>query len=182
MLDFLFQLDHRIIHFMNTKLRNPIFDYVNIAVTYLGSDVFAVGVILALILLPKDYFRPFAVQSAITLVISTLVVQVLKRTIRRKRPFEQNPELKSIRIGVDPFSFPSGHTTAAFALATSISLLTGNPWLTLLFMWLAFSVGFSRVYLAVHFPTDVIAGASIGSLLSLITYFLMPTIRHFIHF
>lgn len=181
MLDFFFELDFRIIQFINNRLRNRLFDYVNMAVTYLGSDIFAVGVILALILLPKNYFRPFALQAAVTLVISTIIVQVLKRIVRRKRPFEQIPELRSIRIGVDHYSFPSGHTTAAFGLATSISLLTGNFYLTILFVFLAFSVAFSRVYLAVHFPTDVLAGAALGSSVAGLVHLFLPSLLLQLH-
>ncbi len=180
MLDVIFRLDYRIVHFINMRLRNPFFDYLNIAMTYLGSDVFALGLILALVLLPQEKFRPFAIQSALTLLVSTIVVQLLKRLIRRKRPFVHSKNLRSIRIGVDPFSFPSGHTTAAFGLATSISLLTHSPLIRLVFLVLAFGVGFSRVYLAVHYPSDVIAGALIGSSFALVVYSVLPGLTLFI--
>lgn len=180
MLDMIFRVDYRIVHFINMRLRNPFFDYLNIGVTYLGSDVFALGVILGLVFLPQDTFRPFAIQSAMTLLVSTIVVQLLKRLIRRKRPFVHSKNLRSIRIGVDPFSFPSGHTTAAFGLAISISLLTQNPLIRLVFLLLAFGVGFSRVYLAVHYPSDVIAGAFIGSSFALLVYLMMPALTLFI--
>lgn len=180
MLDLIFKIDFRVVQFINQRLRNPFFDYLNIAMTYLGSDVFALGVLLALVFLPKDVFRPFAIQAAVTLTVSTIVVQVLKRVIRRKRPFVLSKNLRSIRIGVDPYSFPSGHTCAAFALAMSISLLTGSPTIRLLFLLLAFGVGFSRVYLAVHYPSDVIAGALIGSFFALIVHLFMPALTQII--
>ena len=176
MLDIIFRMDYRIVHFINLRLRNPFFDYLNIGMTYLGSDVFALGVILALVLLPQDKFRPFAIQSALTLLVSTIVVQLLKRLIRRKRPFVHSKNLRSIRIGVDPFSFPSGHTAAAFGLATSISLLTFSPLVRLVFLLLAFGVGYSRVYLAVHYPSDVIAGAIIGSSFAMLVHLMMPAL------
>lgn len=175
MIENIARLDFRIIHFIN-RLRNPVLDYFNVGVTYLGSDVFALGVILALILLPQDFFRPFAVQGALTLVISTLVVQIMKRLVRRKRPFEHSEKLRSIRIGVDPFSFPSGHTTAAFGLATSINLIIVSPLIQIIFVTLAFLVGFSRVYLAVHYPSDVIAGGIIGSAFALLVHALSPAL------
>lgn len=180
MLDLIFKLDFRIVHFINRTMRNPFMDYLNIAMTYLGSDVFALGVILALVFLPQDVFRPFAVQSAVTLVASAIVVQIMKRVFRRKRPFVLSKNLKSIRIGIDPYSFPSGHTTAAFALAMSISLLTLSPTIRLVFLVLAFGVGFSRVYLAVHYPSDVLAGAIIGSSFALLVHSLMPAMTRLI--
>ncbi|KAF5060596.1 phosphatase PAP2 family protein [Proteiniclasticum sp. QWL-01] len=180
MLDLIFKLDYRVVHYINAKLRNPFFDYLNIAMTYLGSDVFALGVILAMVFLPKDTFRPFAIHGAVTLTTSTIFVQILKRLIRRKRPFVLSKNLRSIRIGVDPYSFPSGHTTAAFALATSISLLVVSPSIRLVFLLLAFGVGFSRVYLAVHYPSDVLAGAFIGSSFAYVVHLFMPALSQLV--
>lgn len=179
MLDNIARLDYQIIHFIN-NLRNPVLDYFNIGVTYLGSDIFALGVILALILLPQTYFRPFAVQGALTLLLTTLVVQIIKRLIRRKRPFEHSKELRSIRIGVDPYSFPSGHTAAAFGLATSINLIIISPLIQFIFLLLAFLVGFSRVYLAVHYPSDVIAGGIIGSTFAVLIHAISPALERII--
>lgn len=169
-MDFIYKLDHRIIQFINTRLRNRFFDYFNIAVTYLGSDVFAVGLILALVLLPRHFFTPLAVNAALSLSFSATLVQVLKRLIKRKRPFEVIHTLRTIKIGVDQYSFPSGHTTAAFALAMSTSILTTSLLFSTIFLVLAVMVGFSRVYLAVHYPSDVIAGAFIGSTVALMVH------------
>lgn len=69
MFDLIFKMDYRIVHFVNAHLRNRFFDYLNIALTYLGSDVFALGLLLALVFLPQDVFRPFAIHAAITLTI-----------------------------------------------------------------------------------------------------------------
>lgn len=176
MLDLIFKLDYRVVHFINARLRSRFFDYLNIALTYLGSDVFALGVILALVFLPQDVFRPFAIHAAVTLTASAVFVQILKRVFRRKRPFVLSKKLHSIQIGVDPYSFPSGHTTAAFALAMSASLLVASPTVRLVFLILAFGVGFSRVYLAVHYPSDVIAGALIGTSFALIVHLFMPAL------
>lgn len=180
MFDLIFKMDYRIVHFVNAHLRNRFFDYLNIALTYLGSDVFALGLLLALVFLPQDVFRPFAIHAAITLTLSGVFVQILKRIFRRKRPFVLSKRLHSIQIGVDPYSFPSGHTTAAFALAMSTSLLVVSPTVRLIFILLAFGVGYSRVYLAVHYPSDVVAGAIIGTSFSLIVNLFMPTLSQFI--
>jgi undecaprenyl-diphosphatase len=90
---------------------------------------------------------------------------VLKNTLKRRRPPEVVPCFTSVVIASDRFSFPSGHTMGAFLLATLVSLQLGFIALPLL-IW-ACCVGVSRVILGVHFPSDVIAGAGVGSLIGL---------------
>ncbi len=88
---------------------------------------------------------------------------LLKETIKRPRPYEKNPGYIIARVDESGYSFPSNHTGGAFALATSLTLqhpkwYVGVP----VYLW-ATAVGFSRMQLGVHYPTDVLAGAVIGS-------------------
>lgn len=84
---------------------------------------------------------------------------LLKNTLRRQRPY-QRLQLCAIIKASDKFSFPSGHTAAAFVFATTCSYLIPES-SALVFAW-ATAIGLSRVALGVHYPTDIVAGAVLG--------------------
>jgi undecaprenyl-diphosphatase len=86
---------------------------------------------------------------------------VLKNGCQRRRPPEAIPSFRSVINASDRFSFPSGHTSGAFALATLTALHYGGL-AGALYLWAA-AVGVSRVVLGVHFPTDILAGALLGT-------------------
>jgi len=88
----------------------------------------------------------------------------LKRAARRRRPVALEPHCWATLLPPDQFSFPSGHTITAFAVAVSLSLF--YPTLAIGLLFCAASVAVSRILLGMHFLSDVLAGAAIGSLLA----------------
>lgn len=88
---------------------------------------------------------------------------LLKRYAKRQRPCAFEPHCWSTLLPPDKFSFPSGHTVTAFAIA--VPLIMAYPSLTAGVYFCAASIAVSRILLGMHFLSDVLAGASLGTLL-----------------
>jgi len=103
------------------------------------------------------------------LAVSGGITFIMKYAIKRDRPFVTYPDITKKSYAGSP-SFPSGHTSGAFAAATSVSLAYPK-WYVIApsFAW-AGTVGYSRMHLGVHYPSDVLAGALIGSGCAYLTY------------
>lgn len=94
----------------------------------------------------------------------------LKAIVRRPRPYVKYEDDLIPVTTERSFSFPSGHTSFAFSTATSLSLQYPKWYvITPAFLW-ATSIGFSRMYLGVHYPSDVLTGAVIGALAAYLSY------------
>jgi membrane-associated phospholipid phosphatase len=104
-----------------------------------------------------------------TFLVSSFITIALKRTVKRERPFDTYQDIDKA-TSAPGYSFPSGHTSLAFATATSLSMAYPK-WYVIApsFVW-ASAVGYSRMHLGVHYPGDVLAGAMIGSGSAYITY------------
>ena len=102
-------------------------------------------------------------------VASSIVTQGMKRIIKRERPFVTYPYLIKRDVG-GSYSFPSGHTSAAFCTATSLSLLFPKWYVIAPSYLYAASVGYARMYQGVHYPSDVLVGAVVGAGSAWISY------------
>jgi undecaprenyl-diphosphatase len=111
----------------------------------------------------------FIVTAGITIALNDASSHhILKEGIERLRPCHVLPDLEMTFRCSNSFSFPSNHASNTFAAATLISLCFRNT--TLLAFGLAMLVGYSRVYLKVHYPFDVLGGAVFGSLIGYLCY------------
>jgi undecaprenyl-diphosphatase len=154
------ELDRALID-LTTGLEHPVLT----AVFVLLSAWWVKGPLLVGLGLGCDIWRrrlPLAFLSAGAATLSaSLVVGPLKDAFDRARPPEADPGLGSLAAIPDNASFPSGHAATAFAAATAIGIL--SPRMRPYALALAAGVALSRIYLRVHFPLDVVAGALLGA-------------------
>jgi undecaprenyl-diphosphatase len=106
--------------------------------------------------------------AGLSATLSIVLFCWLKRFAARRRPCEIEPHCWANLLPPDRFSFPSGHTMTAFAVA--VPLLLFYPTLTIGLLFCAFSIGASRILLGMHFLSDVLAGAIIGTGLGYLGY------------
>ncbi|WP_206046893.1 phosphatase PAP2 family protein [Mangrovimicrobium sediminis] len=102
----------------------------------------------------------------LALAVERSLYWLVKNSLRRPRPQETVPGFRSLITASDQFSFPSGHSSGAFLLATALLIIYGGAAIPML-LWAA-GVALSRILLGVHFPGDTLAGAIMGSGIALL--------------
>jgi undecaprenyl-diphosphatase len=158
--------DHAIIHLINRTWSNPFFDTVMPVVTSFGEWELLVAMALALLFFRNRDVKTLGILLLFALWLAHIVGPAIKQMVARPRPFLVYPDIKALVEAYGP-SFPSGHAVYAF---TSASLVCAFIKRHYVFYFFAFLVAFSRVYLGVHFPSDVLGGALIGIMIGWFTY------------
>lgn len=153
--------DTRALHALVLR-RRPRLDGFMRAVTHLGDAVVTIGLTLGMLLGWTPGGAVAGRRAAFALAGSHLVVQLLKRSIGRRRP-ELPTGVLALAQPPDRFSFPSGHAASSLSVGLAMAFALGSP-LGALVVLLAMVVGLSRCYLGVHFPGDVVAGWTLAIL------------------
>ena len=140
------------------SLRNPVCDTLVAAVTYLGDEIFfMVAGMVMLWCVNKKWGYRFMIAG----LAGTTLNQLLKAIFLIPRPWVLDPTfaiVEAARAAATGYSFPSGHTQSAALVFGMLAMWAHKKWVTVLAVVMTLLVGFSRVYVGAHYPTDVIAG------------------------
>lgn len=170
MIEIFKKVDNTILRWINVKFRNKTFDKIMPIITSAGN-LGIIWIVISVLLITKKDYRVLGQTILIALVITTIIGEgIIKNIVKRKRPFYGNDDKELLISRPITYSFPSGHTASSFAVAT-VFIKTDNA-ASLEIMLLACLIAFSRIYLGVHYPSDVIGGGIIGTLCGLITVML----------
>jgi len=180
MFETLERLDICLFYFFNRACQNPVFDWLMPFIT--NSDNWIPVFVMTIILLSwkgGSKGRAFIVMLAISILLTDqLSSSIIKPLTSRMRPCFAFQALDNVNtlIGIKSSpSFPSNHAANAFAAATLVSIMYRRT------VWVIFSIailiGFSRIYVGVHYPLDVLAGAFFGTLVSTMTFLSWEFVR-----
>lgn len=161
-------------YMINHGMDNNLFDFIMPLLTNFGSFIVWAVVCGLLFIFGGEKGKKVAILGLAALFVSNVAVYLLKYIIAEPRPFLALPNVDLIVSENEIYSFPSGHTASSFAAAVVIGLkyklnFKGKNY-RLIYPLLAFAgvIGFSRIYVGVHYPLDIVFGALVGILSALL--------------
>lgn len=161
------EIDLKLFYFINHGLKSGIMDYVMIFFTLLGNSLVIIMLTAVILYLySKVSFKSNFILFLLIIIVGGILTHVLKIAIDRPRPPK---ELADVNILLTPLyekSFPSGHAQIAFTTMTY--LVKKIKKMAILLITVAMLIGLSRIYVGVHYPTDVLFGSIIGLFVALI--------------
>jgi undecaprenyl-diphosphatase len=166
-----YDFECRLFQEVNRHFDNKILNLFFRTITHIGGATFTIASVLLLMILSSNQTRITAIASALALALSHLPVHLAKKLYPRKRPYMILEKAKVPSNPLQDHSFPSGHTTAIFSVI--IPFVIYAPSLSFILIPLGICVGISRIYLGLHYPSDVIAGIILGSFVGTVCFYLL---------
>ncbi|MGH4140600.1 phosphatase PAP2 family protein [Clostridium sp.] len=165
MISIIQRFDSLILLYIKDNMHGTIMDKVMVASSYLGDNGM-IWIIISTILIISKRYRKIGFMALGALILSSILgEEILKNVFKRIRP-----EAGDLLIAKPlSYSFPSGHTTSSFAVAGVLAKYFKKY--AFGFLGLAFLIAFSRLYLYVHYPTDILAGIVLGLMCSKIVIY-----------
>jgi undecaprenyl-diphosphatase len=170
MLELLQNLDWTILHWIQNTFSCGFLDFIMPKLTVIGNHG-EIWIIITIILLCTKKYRKFGILLAVGLILCLLIGNIiLKPLVARPRPCWLDPNVTLLIPNPSDFSFPSGHTLSSVVSATILTLT--NRKFGFWAIPLAILLAFSRLYLYVHFPSDILAAAILGIIIGCLTFFI----------
>lgn len=162
-------IEIKILDFIRNNLSSPIMDGIMKFITFFGDKGWF-WIVLGIALLWFRKTRKMGLTVCIALIFSLLLCNLtLKPLIARIRPYDIKKGIQLIIDAPHDYSFPSGHTSASFASAFAV-FFNNKKWGSIALVFAAL-IAFSRLYLYVHFPTDVLGGLILGFVCAVLAYY-----------
>ncbi|MDO7907436.1 phosphatase PAP2 family protein [Paenibacillus sp. JX-17] len=165
-------LEQQLFRWINGRLHNRVLSFLLYYLTHLGGATLSISATVLIWVLAPMPWKETGLQALAALAISHIPVAAVKKLYPRIRPHLALPDTKTFRNPLVDHSFPSGHTTAIFSV--TVPFMTMEPLMVLILLPVALLVGLSRIYLGLHYPSDVLAGGLIGTSVALGTVALWP--------
>jgi len=157
---------------MIQKINTPLLDAFFRAITSLGDELFYL-LLFSFLLWCVDFY--LGIQVGILFLLSVYINSGLKGIFQQPRPFDILPEIQ--KVYASRYGFPSGHAQSSLVVWGSIAYWKRQIWIRNLSVLLILLIGFSRIYLGVHFPTDILGGWLSGGLILGLSYFIFLKIK-----
>lgn len=174
-MDIILQWDANVLLWIQENMRTEWMTVIMKAITRLG-DGGCLWIVLAVMLLVIGKTRKVGFASAVALIITFVTVNLgIKNFVARTRPYEVIEGLTRLVGEQSDFSFPSGHSAHAFAVGVVILIMMPRKIGVPIFV-ISVLMAYSRLYVGVHYPTDVIAGALIGTIIAFVSVLIVNKI------
>lgn len=155
-------IDIKTLEIIKEYFSSPIMDSIMVLITNLG-DRGLIWIIISIILLISKKYKKIGITMIVALLLTSIAGEgIIKNIIQRPRVFNSLMDIELIIKAPSSYSFPSGHTASSFAAATVLGYYIKKY--KYVFYFCAFLVAFSRLYLWVHYPSDIVGGIILGIL------------------
>lgn len=171
------RLDNSILVLIKNSMHSVILDKIMVIITSLGNGG-VIWILIAAVLIINKKYRNVGFIAIGALILATVLGEgILKHLVQRVRPSADIPAVNLLIAKPLSYSFPSGHTASSFAVAGVLAKYLKKY--SLGFLGLASLIAFSRLYLYVHYPTDVVAGIILGLLCSKLVIYAFSKMKNY---